>query len=249
MRILFSVVVLVLVALFSATVVVAEQPSYDIALSELLDEEGYVVLPEDFSGSVDISGYALASGPGQAPRFIRSGSADEAWSRDEFGVPGCDDDVQAMAVMAGELYIGGEFSACGFAVANHIVRFTPATGEFSGLGSGVDDDVLALAVMGTDLYVGGDFTEAGGVAANSIAAYDTTATGDAGWSVLGNGVTGFNGFNGFSVRALAVMGTDLYVGGDFTEAGGSTASRIAVYDTTQPGDAGWSALGSGVNSA
>ena len=46
-----------------------------------------------------------------------------------------------------------------------------------------------------------------------------------------------------AVLALAVSGSDLYAGGQFTTAGGSPANHIAKWDGTQ-----WSALGSGINS-
>ncbi|MCI0539834.1 MAG: hypothetical protein L0Z50_31890, partial [Verrucomicrobiales bacterium] len=49
-----------------------------------------------------------------------------------------------------------------------------------------------------------------------------------------------SGLNG-NVNALAVSGSDLFVGGWFTAAGGAPASRIAKWDGSV-----WSALGSGV---
>ncbi len=63
---------------------------------------------------------------------------------------------------------------------------------------------------------------------------DPTFT-DADWSALGAGTNG-------TVFALAVIGTDLYVGGNFSLAGGEPASRIAKWDGSS-----WSALGTGVN--
>jgi hypothetical protein len=42
--------------------------------------------------------------------------------------------------------------------------------------------------------------------------------------------------------ALTVSGSDLYVGGDFTTAGGASANRVARWNGSA-----WSALGSGVN--
>jgi hypothetical protein len=45
---------------------------------------------------------------------------------------------------------------------------------------------------------------------------------------------------------MAVSGTNIYVGGDFTTAGGNTANRIAVYNTSNNT---WSALGTGLSSS
>ncbi len=55
------------------------------------------------------------------------------------------------------------------------------------------------------------------------------------WTALGTGVNG-------KVYAMARMGTDLYVGGSFTMAGGVPAKNIAKWNGTS-----WSALGSGVS--
>ncbi|MEM1080090.1 MAG: hypothetical protein AAGH65_00770, partial [Pseudomonadota bacterium] len=258
MRTSILVVLLFLAAVFVSTNVVAEhsstvvangeeryveQPNHSIALSELLDQEGHVVLPEGFSGSVDVAGYTLASGSGEAPRFVRGGvDPDDAWSQNEFAVPGCNGAILAAVVLSGELYFGGRFSVCGSIAAENIVRYDPVESTFFALGSGVDNDVTSLAVIGTDLYVGGRFSQAGGVAVNNIAVFDSALSGNAAWSALGSGVDD-------DVLDFAVMGTDLYVGGSFSQAGGSAADGIARFDTDETGDAGWSTLGDGVNGA
>ena len=59
------------------------------------------------------------------------------------------------------------------------------------------------------------------------------------WSSLGSEKN--NGTNG-EVYALAVSGTDIYVGGWFTTAGGGSANYVAKWNGTN-----WSALGSGLN--
>jgi hypothetical protein len=232
-------------ALTVAAPAIAQEPptsrqGYDISLAELLDENGRVVLPEGFSGSIDPGGFAMVSGEGETPRFVRAGRSNEQWSEGEFGEPGCSGGVNAAVVISGELFLGGSFQYCGFTPTSNITRFDPSSGEFSALGGGVNNTVWALAVIGDDLYVGGDFTLAGGEPASRIAVYDTTATGNAGWSLLGDGVNS-------RVYALAVIDSQLYVGGQFSEAGGAPANLVAVFDTTQTGNDGWSALGDGVN--
>jgi len=142
-------------------------------------------------------------------------------------------DVMALAVSGGDLYAGGLFTTAGGIPANRIAKWNG--GGWSALGSGMDGYVFALAASGTNLYAGGNFVTAGGVSANYIAKWNGSA-----WSALGSGVEAGAVYP--SVRALAVSGSDLYVGGDFTVAGGSSANRIAKWNGTS-----WSALGSGVD--
>ncbi len=58
---------------------------------------------------------------------------------------------------------------------------------------------------------------------------------DDNWSALGTGMSS-------SVNALAVSGTDLYAGGQFSTAGGTDANAIAKWNGTS-----WSALGTGMD--
>jgi hypothetical protein len=86
-----------------------------------------------------------------------------------------------------------------------------------------------LAVSGSDLYVGGYFVRTGDGTLTSlgrIARYDTTA---GTWNALPN-----QGLNN-TVLALAMSGSDLYVGGYFDQTGDGTLTnlgRTARYDTT-----------------
>src|SRR5207302_484139 len=66
---------------------------------------------------------------------------------------------------------------------------------------------------------------------NYVAKWDGTS-----WSALGSGMND-------AVHALAVSGSDLYVGGFFRTAGGGAANYIAKWNGSS-----WSALGSGMNS-
>ena len=58
------------------------------------------------------------------------------------------------------------------------------------------------------------------------------------WSALGSPTNGVN----FDVYAIAVSGSNVYVGGQFTQAGGSSANYIAKWNGSS-----WSALGSGMD--
>jgi hypothetical protein len=152
--------------------------------------------------------------------------------------------VNALAVVGNEVYVGGWFTSAGGVSANSVARFNTQTNTWSSLGTGssngVNNYVNALAVVGNEVYVGGDFTEAGGVSANGVARFNTQTNT---WSSLGTGSS--NGVSGgivSAVNALAVVGNEVYVGGDFTEAGGVSANRVARFNTQTNT---WSSLGTG----
>jgi hypothetical protein len=159
--------------------------------------------------------------------------SDADWVSLNPGLPGATATVRAIvADGSGNVYFGGDFTAIGTVVANHIAKWNGS--RWSALGSGMNDNVLALAVSGTNLYAGGWFDTAGEVTANCIAKWNGSA-----WSALASGV---ESAYGPEIDALAVSGTNLYAGGGFTTAGGVAATNIAKWDGS-----GWSALGSGMN--
>src|SRR4029079_8519431 len=102
--------------------------------------------------------------------------------------------------------------------------------EFNYPGVGSDNNLVSdVSEFRGQLIVAGGFQESNGPG-NGVALWDGNS-----WSTLGTGVNG-------GVAALMVYNDRLYVGGAFTQAGGSPASNVAVWDGTS-----WSALGSGVN--
>ena len=131
---------------------------------------------------------------------------------------GLNDTVTALAVSGTDLYAGGSFTTAGGNSAYRVARWNGFA--WSSLGLGVNSSVQALAVSGSNVYVGGGFTtvtNTGGVVvpANRVAKWDGSA-----WSALGSGVSNL-------VYALAVSGSDLYVGGLFTTAGGKASAYLA----------------------
>ena len=145
--------------------------------------------------------------------------------------------VFALALSGSDLYVGGNFtSAGGVPGTGYIAKWNGSA--WSALGGGANNNVRALAVSGTNLYVGGEFT--------SVYNSGTTPVGSTGyiakwngseWSALGGGASG-------TVWALAVSGSDLYVGGLFTSAGGvSGTGYIAKWNGSE-----WLALGGGAQS-
>lgn len=140
--------------------------------------------------------------------------------------------VQAMAWRSNQLYIGGAFTNAGGVAATNLAVWNGASWAPVGGAVGAQFDVVAtLQFRGTDLYVGGKFATAGGVPALNVAKWNGSS-----WTALSSGLKGPP--NSTPVCALAFLGSDLYATGNFTNAGGVTASRVAKWDGT-----GWYSLG------
>ncbi len=142
--------------------------------------------------------------------------------------------IVASATSGSDMYVGGLFTGTNNVAANNIAKWDGAA--WSALGEGVDGSVSAILVDGNKIYVGGDFSQAGSVQANNIAVWDTqTET----WSALGSGAN--NGTDNEVIDILKVS-SKIYVAGSFTQAGGSSANRVAVWNGSS-----WANLGSGTN--
>ncbi|GAA4965698.1 PQQ-dependent sugar dehydrogenase [Algibacter aquimarinus] len=136
----------------------------------------------------------------------------------------------------GNLYAAGSFSEIDGISANNIAEWDGSS--WSTLGSGVDGPVAALEIDSSgNLYVAGVFEQVNGTTVRNIALWNGTF-----WSALTDATNAQSGTNN-EIRSLAIDNNDiLYAGGNFDEAGGNTANRIATWDGTN-----WGTLGSGTS--
>jgi hypothetical protein len=166
--------------------------------------------------------------------------------------------IYALAVAGNSLYVGGDFDTIDGVKAEGIARYNLSTNQWSPLGRGVgysDDDtdpdyplqrgiVRAITVAADGkVYVGGEFSHAGNannVLVNSVAAWNPSSSQ---WSALGGGLLDDFDFPA-TAYALTVSGNTVYVGGDFTRAGGQNIGLIARWNA---GASNWSGLGSGLS--
>lgn len=150
---------------------------------------------------------------------------------------GANGTINALAIASnGNIYAGGAFTEIGGIAANNIAVWNGS--NWSALGSGVDGTVAAIAMLDNgNLYAGGVFETANENMVRNIAMWN-----GAQWSALTDVTSGVAGTNN-EIRSLAVD-TDqtLYVGGNFDEAGDTTANRIATWNGTN-----WRTLGSGTS--
>jgi trimeric autotransporter adhesin len=148
---------------------------------------------------------------------------------------GTDSPVETLAIGANglDVYAGGAFvhafNGATPVLANGIAKWSG--GVWSAMGTGVQalnletggqwvlvpGRVNALAVAGSTVYAAGDFDVAGVVGAGSVAVWNGTA-----WLPLGSGINGI-------AYTLGLTSDYLYVGGEFSSAGGTVASGIAQW--------------------
>ena len=139
---------------------------------------------------------------------------------------GMNGSVTALAITNGVLYVGGGFTTAGGISANRIASWDGA--NWTALGTGLTGGsgfvaVAGIAFRNNDVFVGGSFTNAGGVVATGVAKWDGSA-----WSSLGSGLSPSIGTA--SAAALALIGNDLYVGGNIGFAGDKPSMFIARWN-------------------
>jgi hypothetical protein len=144
--------------------------------------------------------------------------------------------VSDIVVVGMDLYAGGEFT-----IGGSIYNIAQWNGSaWQALGSGVNSSgkigASALWLEGSRLYLGGSFENGGGNTSADHVAYWDISESDPEWNPVSGGLNG-------EVEAMVIVGTDIYVGGWFTAAGGiDEADYIARWDGHQ-----WNALGPGLN--
>ena len=155
--------------------------------------------------------------------------------------PGNSGGVLTVVAAGPHIYAGGSFTgANGAANLNYLARWNGSAWETVGSSSALNAMVCSLRIIGPDLFVAGKFTNAG---ANLLADY-IVRWDSASWQAVGGGL----GAGGVSYdAALLVVGSDLYVGGNFTNAGGDPGADYLARWVGHELSPGWNAVGTGLN--
>lgn len=162
--------------------------------------------------------------------------------------------VEGIAISGSTVYASGSFTSIGGQARNGLAALDAGTAEASAwnpnlnlnTNPGETTEVPALDVSGATVFVGGDFTSVGGMSRTDLAAIDTT-TGEA--TAWNPGLTPYFSFPSVGespIRALAVAGGVVYVGGTFSSAGGQPRGDLAALDATTGAATSWNP---GVSSA
>jgi hypothetical protein len=192
--------------------------------------------------TVDGYGYVWVGGAFTNINYVGSSKGLAQWNSGSWysagAVDGTNAIVDAIAYDGGtKVYVGGQFYSVGGVATTNIAYYDYNDGLWHALGLGLNTRVNALGCGNGILYAGGTFAKAGSLAVNRIAQWDGSS-----WAAMGSGITGASLSSG--VNSIAIVSTNVYVAGNFTNAGGIFASNVAVWNGLS-----WSALGSGTASS
>ena len=235
------------------------------SLDHLVDEHGYISGKTPVQESFNAEGWRVVLDPDGTPRFVRDTDPvtplsapppipfpdDVHWDAG-FGAAGTIGSIRVVALSGcDDIYVGGSFTTIGGVEARNIARWDGSRWHSVGENenNGVDGTVYAITVDGVDVYVGGRFDSAGTLLVYNLARWDGLK-----WNGVGGGVDSWDEWDlpaPGTVYAIAVEGSDVYVGGDFDSVGtGITAGtqffarNIAVWSRNS-----WKAMGAGLEGA
>jgi Domain of unknown function (DUF5122) beta-propeller len=152
------------------------------------------------------------------------------------GVPEANGDIRCIVQSGNRVYVGGNFSSIGGVSRNRLAAFDATTGVVdANWNPNMNAEVITLAVSSGKVHAGGWFTTVnGGTARNYLAAFNVadgsdTGTADANWNPNTSDV----------IFALAVSGSKVCVGGQFTTVNGATArNHLAAFNVADGSDTG-----------
>jgi hypothetical protein len=149
-----------------------------------------------------------------------------------------DDYVRSMASSGNDVYIGTDaVNVAGIPQADHVARWNGSAWSALGANTAGTDGwlpktafIYGLAASGSLVVATGSFQNANGnPLADNVASFDGSS-----WSPMGSDGAGNGPWIGNGL-AVAILGKDVYVGGNFTTAGGDPlASYVARYSLVAP---------------
>jgi len=141
--------------------------------------------------------------------------------------------VHSIVLSSSTVYVGGGFWSIGGQSRHKIAALDATTGNATAWDPYAEDTVFALAVSGSAVYIGGEFTTVGGQSRSAIAALDAATGAATAWNPHATAPSGAH------IRALAVSGSTVYVGGGFSSIGGQSRHGIAALDATTGNATDW----------
>lgn len=159
-------------------------------------------------------------------RIRRDGSVDPNW------IPDCNGPVFALATANNTVYVGGAFTQISGQARSGIAALNVLTASAGSWDPNASDVVRAIVPSGRRIFVGGAFISIGGQTRNRVAALDAETGRATEWNPDIGGESA-------AVTSIAISGNTLYVGGNFTSAGGKPRNRVAALDSDSGAATPW----------
>ena len=160
-------------------------------------------------------------------RILSNGAVDSSFNPNVSGM------VNTMLLSGGTLYVGGDFYSIGGQTRHNLAALNPTSGSVLSLNIGTNGihsigTIRSLASDGTTLYVGGQFTTLGTESRKGLGAITLSS------GVVTSFDSGADNSEDIftAVNSIYLLGSSLYVGGDFTDIGGSARRSFAEIDTS-----------------
>jgi len=130
--------------------------------------------------------------------------------------------ARAILVWRNQVYVAGSFTGIGGLPLTNLAVLDAVTGEAIDWAPTPNGRLSTMAIDGDKLYVGGSFTRIGPHDRNGIAAFELETGNLTSWDP-----SAFGAFGG-SINAIVASGTNVYVGGSFTNIGGHSRTNLAA---------------------
>ena len=148
--------------------------------------------------------------------------------------------ISAIAASGSTVYVLGFFQTIGGQSRSGLAALDATTGSATAWNPSPNGSAYArdrggpgaIAVSGSTVYVAGYFTAIGGQSRAGLAALDKTTGAATSWNPGPVAA-------GYGVFALAVSGSTVYVGGEFTSVGGQPRAGLAALDSTTGSATSW----------
>jgi hypothetical protein len=141
--------------------------------------------------------------------------------------------VYSLVLSSATLYVGGWFTSIGGQTRRHIAALNATTAAVTSWNPDAGDAnyyVHTLAISGSTIYAGGSFYNIGGQNRTYLAAIDATTGSATNWNPI---IPLYEKQTPWAyVDTIAVSGTALYVGGNFTYIGAQKEKYLAALDTS-----------------
>lgn len=147
--------------------------------------------------------------------------------------------ITSLVLKDGRVFVGGNFDTAEGTAQSNLVALDARTGTRLNWNADTNNTVYSLVAHEGVIYLGGGFTEAGGDRRDGLAAFDAVSGELTNWNPgIGENV-GTDAYEDY-VETLLVHDDTLYVGGDFTRAGGVARRHLAALDLDSGDARGWS---------